>query len=231
MGHVEVILSFVMFMGFLLFGLYFFNPLDSSRVLDSSLFYAQDEIIQNVSTTILMYGISVNQTSFSAPAAIRFPLSSGPVSARGFFAESLQGERLEGTYTGNVLTLNREGAEFFYVWLGDFSSAQMSVTNPADFQIGINYTISSSEQRTLLSEERIRALNQSYHTDYDSVRTEFNLPRRVDFALEVTFAPGDSILLSQPIPEGFDVISQVQRKEVIRTDGNVSFADVRVQVW
>ena len=231
MGHVEVILSFVMFMGFLLFGLYFFNPLSNTRVLDSSLFYANDEITSNVSTSLLVYGVSINQTSYSAPQNVQLSLPSGSPPARGFFAHSIRGERLNGTYSGGILSLNRDGSEFFYVGLGDFNSVMTLVVNPAPLEVGTNYTISSSEEREVVSEERIRALNESYYSTYDSVRTEFNLPRRVDFALEVTLSPQEIISLTRPIPEGFDVVSRVDRVEIIRADGGLSFADMRVQVW
>jgi len=61
-SHIEVILSFVIFVGFLTFALFFFNPLDSSRVLDSSLFYAFDEISDNVSIKLESYSVTINNT-------------------------------------------------------------------------------------------------------------------------------------------------------------------------
>lgn len=231
-GHVEVILAFVLFIGFLGFGLYFFNPLSSTRVLDSSLFYAADAVADNVTAPLLSYGVSFNQTdSFSLPDEVQFSLSREQIPGRGISVETPDQTRLASSYEGNVVSVARSSAEFFYVRFGEFSSENAAIAHPAVIYPGANYTISSSERRDVFSETRLLALNQSYYEHYDDVRTFFNLPRRVDFAVTVTFSPNDVISMTRPVPEGFDVLSQVERKEIVRADGRISFADVGVQVW
>ena len=53
--HIEVLLSFLIFMGFVVFALYFFSPFQTSRLVDSSLDYAFREIIKNTTIEIETY--------------------------------------------------------------------------------------------------------------------------------------------------------------------------------
>lgn len=228
MEHVEVILAFVLFIGFLIFGLYFFNPLKSDRVLDSSLFYAFDEIVENTSSSILTYGVSLNQTV--APQNISFALSRSDIPGNGFFIETSAGQQLQGNYNGGVISVNRNGSDFFYVRFGSFAAHTTPINGAIPLVYGVNYTLSSSDRAKLISEEKMRSLNTSYYTYYDGVRTSFNLPRRVDFGVELAFA-NSTIELTRIIPEGFEVVSKSERVEVLLIGGDTEFANLLVGVW
>lgn len=228
MEHVEVILAFVLFIGFLIFGLYFFNPLKSDRVLDSSLFYAFDEIVGNTSSSTLTYGVSLNQTG--APRNISFALSRSDIPGNGFIIESAGGQRLRGSYSGGILSVDRNGSDFFYVRFGPFAAQTTSINGAIPLVYGENYTLSSSDRAQLVSEEKMRALNASYYSHYDGVRTSFNLPRRVDFGAELTFT-NYTLQLTRMIPEGFEVASKSERVEVLLIDGGTEFANLIVRVW
>src|SRR3989338_4636988 len=93
-GHIEVILAFILFVGFLLFGLYFLNPLDSGRVLDSSLFYAKDAIKDNVSSNLLVYSIIIDSPS----DAVSVPLSIEGIDGGGVRVERNNGLRHNSSY-------------------------------------------------------------------------------------------------------------------------------------
>lgn len=231
MGHVEVILAFVLFMGFLIFGLYFFNPLSNERVLDSSLFYAVDEIMENTTREVLTYGISLNDSDFAVAQNISFPLSREGIEGEGVYVETSTGMRLRGNYAAGALYVSRNNSEFFYARLGNFITGEGPIANAVSLDYGSNYTISSSDKKKVVSEVLLLELNQSYYSDYDSVRTLFNLPRRVDFAVEAVIDGGDAIRMSRQIPEGFEVVSQVERVEILRIDGRISFAEINVRVW
>lgn len=230
MGHVEVILAFVLFIGFLIFGIYFFNPLSNDRVLDSSLAYALDELEDNVTTSALTYGIVINEPASSFDA-VSLLLSRDALPGSGFYVETPDKRALRGSYDGERVSLIREGAMFFYVRFGEFNALTSVIPSPRELSSDVDYTVSSSERREVLSELHLLALNETYYSDYEQVRTHFNLPRRVDFDMSVVISPTESIVMTRAVPEGFDVVSQVERKELIRTDGSVQFVDVMVRVW
>src|SRR3989344_282914 len=59
-AHIEIILAFIIFFSVIGFALYFFSPLKSSRIVDSTLDYAFAEIIKNVSVDIDTYTVIIN---------------------------------------------------------------------------------------------------------------------------------------------------------------------------
>ena len=59
-SHIEMLLSFLIFAGFVIFALYFFSPFNASRLIESSLTYAKIEIIKNTTIEIESYSISLD---------------------------------------------------------------------------------------------------------------------------------------------------------------------------
>lgn len=226
-----MIIAFILFIGFLSFGLYFFNPLNSNRVLDSSLFYTFDEILANASSPLLTYGVSLNTIFSGAVQEISFPLSRENVPGEGYTVVSADGRVLRSNYNAGILSISRDDSEFFYVRFGEFTPNPVPISDAHTLEEDIDYSLSSSDRAVLLSETKLLALNKSYYESYDDVREIFNLPRRIDFAVEATFGPLQTLLLTRPVPEGFDVLAKTERKEVVLQDGRVVFADITVKVW
>lgn len=230
LGHIEVILAFVLFVGFLMFGLFFLNPLDSTRVLDSTLFYAKDEISKNASSIAEIYGIVLKEGTDGDNVA--FNLERGEASGYGVRVERAAGARTNSRYENNRVVLQRAGDNFFFVVFGNFPysedefSGQISeISNPQ------NFTISSVDSREVFSEVQLIELVSRYNEDYDSLRADFNLPRRTEFSFSVKFSSEDKISAEKSIPEGVEVFSDSERVEVLRMDGSRTFADFNVMVW
>ncbi len=230
LGHIEVVLAFVLFIGFLVFGLYFFNPLDSTRVLDSSLFYAQDAIYKNVSSELVTYSVVLRNVPSNQNVALQLDKSSADGS--GVYVEDLDGKKLGNSYDASILSVDRTSSEsdFLTVRFGDFPYQPTQVSNTQSLTSD-DFSISSSERREIGSEQRLDALNATYYADYEKLKKEFNLPGRVDFSFSVVFSNNDGIYASRPITEGLEVISKKERKEIVRKDGTIGFADVIVRVW
>lgn len=228
----EVILSFVLFIVAVGFGLFFFNTGDSARLVDATLTYAFREIEQN--TTVGLERFSVNVTA---------PLVLGSVVAMNF--SNIEGNVTVETYDGVILPSKRGGtdSELVFVESSDWMTEDLlfvkfseefeedivsEVTHNASW-----YRIGSSEKRELISEKRFRGLNNTYYEDYRGLKSQanFNLPDRADFGFSLMFDNGDSITAENTIPDNFEVFSERKRVEVLREDGSSEFADLVVKVW
>jgi len=62
-SHIEMILSFVIFVSAVGLALYFFSPTDSSRLVESTLGYSLREIGQNTSVTLEGVSIGINHSA------------------------------------------------------------------------------------------------------------------------------------------------------------------------
>ena len=224
MGHIEVILAFVLFIGFLFFGLYFFNPLSNSRVLETSLFYAFDEVIDNASSTILTYGISFNETT--TLGAVRFPISREGVPGNGIRVETPAGNAVANEYHDGMLSLGQREKDFVYVRFGTFAPFPTYSANPTLIRAGENYSVASSEKKEVLNEWALLALNASYYADYENLREYFNLPRRVDFGAEITDAQNLKVLYIESscadlIKKFSSVPSVIIKSDMLKTYGGI----------
>ena len=228
-GHIEVILAFILFVSFLAFGLYFFNPLDSGRVLDSTLFYATDAISKNVSSDLLIYGIVIN----SNVNTVSLDVSRNEISNEGVRVENNRGIKKPSSYENGNLVFEKNAESFFFVLFGDFPYNGEVLNEQPTMLESENFSISSSDTKSIFSESKLLELKQNYDANYNTLKTKFNLPGRTDFSFRIDFAlsGNDSIIATTSIPDGIDVYSKSNRVEVLRTDGSRVFADFTVGVW
>jgi len=82
-----------------------------------------------------------------------------------------------------------------------------------------------------LSEEKILALKEVYDQDYEDVKKVLGVPSGVSFGLKVIFDREDKIILGRAIPISVEVFAKQSREEVLRSNGDMAFADVVVSVW
>lgn len=232
LSHIEMIASFALFVGFLLFGLYFFNPLDNQRLFDSTLYYTFDAIEDNVTARSISYGIALQPHVDSSSVSLSLPRKD--VEGEGIYVESSRGERVPSalTPTGNIAFARTDG--FFQVRLGQFPYQESVLPGtPQAIVIDQDFYISTTEEVELMDEWRLRRLAEQYQNEesYEAMKTQFNIPRRVDFGFRVVFSDIDIIEAVRPMPEGIESFAQTKRVRLTRENGSTAFVDITVVVW
>jgi hypothetical protein len=234
-GHIEIILAFILFITAVGFGLYFFSTSNTSRIADTTLTYAFREIEKNTSTSVEVFLVSMNRSNiFGSPSEVAFNFSGVPgnTSVQRYNGRILNSSR--GGIGGELVYVsssNWMGEDILYVMFGEEFKEDGVPTNSV--HNSTYYRIGSSEIKNLLSEKRFRALNESYYLDYRGLKGQgnFNLPDRADFGFSLVFDDGYSIVAESNIPEGFEIFSETKRWEVLREDGSIMFANLIVRVW
>lgn len=243
MGHLEVILSFVIFITAVGFALYFFSPANSDRLVDYSMDYAFSEIENNASSFIYEYTIKVNGSSNGINAhsgAIAVNLSSDLTGYNISVIDS-SGQVLVSKISGSdwgVVYFNNNGrtwgtSDLVRAYVGKGFPAYSSVPNDWN-NLNLKkeyYEVASVSRKKVLVEEQLDSLNTSYWGDYGSLKTMFNLPGRVDFGFSVKFSNGDKIIAKKQVPSGIDVFSESKGYEIIRKDGKIDSASMEIQIW
>jgi len=227
LSHIEFVVSFVIFIGFIVFAFVFFNPLQSQRTLKSTMDYAWIEVSEEGRERVETYSVSIYP--LFDPSLMRINIPGVPL----YYNASVEDEigNTISTHRGNsgVVYFNRSGGDFFRI---KYSSA---IDNGAPIlgttAIGNSqYAISSSEIRDLYFEKLLLELNQSYYLNYLGLKQELNLPNRMEFGFVVTLNNKQISAVNQ-IPEGIEVLSKNDRVEIIRISGQREYADLRVIVW
>ena len=222
LSHIEVIISFVIFLGFISFAFYFFSPFESGRTLKASLAYSFDEIVENVSVSLESYSVSLNNCG-DTTISIENP---SPISGNVKIID-INGDILGGIRDGNNFCIGTP-QDFVTILISevfpDSSGTCVDITNPCS-------NISSSENMKILSERKIEELKENYELDYETIKENFNLPGRIDFGFSIIFNDAQKIVAEKEIPENLEVDAKKKRIEIIRENGDIEFADLIVEVW
>ncbi|MEK6847098.1 MAG: hypothetical protein AABY16_02940 [Nanoarchaeota archaeon] len=223
-GHVEAILSFVIFIAFLVFAFIFFSPFQSGRTLTSSLDYAWREVADASNIDLEIYSVYIN----SANQIIAIAIPGAP--AMNATVEDSNSNAVA-SYTdlsGNV-NFQKPPNNFVRIKFGeDFVQGNLI---SGILLANTEYTVSSSETNKVFSEKKLFDLNASYYAGYSTLKTNFNLPNRVDFGFTVGLS-NINISASKEIPENVEVLSKNDRVAVVRIpSGVIEYADVGVFVW
>ena len=228
-SHVEAIISFVLFAGFLIAGLYFLNPtgLGTKKLLDSTLTYAIDEVIKNASSELTSYSVVIKQSVPASAGIVSFPVEKN--AGAGIRVENNNGLVMQSSYTNGQVNFDRQGDRFFVIKTGDFAENNANLGSATNL-LPNDYSISSSDKKQVISEKLFFELKNRYDSDYAKLKKEFNLPNRIDFSFSLIF-PGESIIAEREVPEDVEVFSKNIRQEIIRNDGSGVFADLIVKVW
>ncbi len=225
LGHIEAVITLVVFIGFLIFAFSFFSPFRTSRTLDSTLDYAWREIEKNTSDNLETYSI-VFDSSVARLVGINIP------GMTNFNATILDN-------SGSLIpSFTNQLGVYFDRATNNFVVLQYS----KHFDAGLNtiigtilnsdkYTISSSNSKKIRFESLFLELKNKYSSNYAELKGNFNLPNRVQFGFSVLFSDGTKIETQQNIPENVEVISKNDRLEIMRVNGVTEFAEVNVKVW
>jgi len=241
-SHVEIILSFIIFVTAIGFALFFFSPSNSERLVESSLNYGFREITNNVSVEVSTYSVVVDNSGDQITGSDLAIFIDGANENSNMVSrvESLDGDILPSVVGFGAAPLSRDtvyvsksgwtSGDFIYVRLSeDFEDTGFTGNLP-----GVNedfYEIASANTEELVSEKRIEELSVLYSFDYIALKEHFNLPGRVNFGFSLTFAEDDLIESEREIPVGLEVFSEIERKEVLRKNGEIQFGDLAIWVW
>ena len=227
-SHIEMILAFVLFTGFVIFAFIFFNPVGSDRLVDTTTDYTFTEIIDVGSVQLETFSVKIDTESQDIKDPIAVDLESIDLE-KNVRVENQDGGSLPSKKIGDIVHFD---------WDTDFAMIKISEDiNPSTSDFNTNplnpdlYEIASSDSRKVLSEKKMEELKTRYQSNYNNLKEEFNLPGRAQFGFSLTNSDGFDITPETSIPEGLDVFSDSRRHEVLKENGELIFADLIVKIW
>lgn len=230
LSHLEFVLSFVIFVGFIVFAFIFFNPLQTSRTLTSTMDYAWLEVSEEGKARVDTYSIYINPIA-SPIIELEIP---GLLTTDNSAVEDVNGNILPSfSYTspgGNRrVAIQRNGNDFFRVKFSPEISNGPTMSGTL-LTYEVQYRVSSSKSEELFIEDLLLELNNTYFSDYSGLKQDLNLPNRIDFGFVVSFADSEIVSLNE-IPENAEILSRSDKVEIIRSSGKREYGEVRVLVW
>ena len=143
-GHIEIVLSFVLFVGFLLFVFLFIDPLSSSKTSDFEVEEVLTSLEKNLSGQVSVLSVVINKGG----SCYDFPDSFNED-----FIEVLVADRKFDLYFSDIFLTH---------------SGKRVVNCPKS-----NYTLGAVLKKDFFVYEKIKSLNESYTDDYSALLESF----------------------------------------------------------
>ena len=205
-SHVEIILSFVIFIGFLLFVFMFMNPFAKTKpvyIMDN----IQIAVINEISDEVGKLSIILNETGDCYD-----------------FNET--------DYDGNYHEVqDPDNIRKYDIYFNDMFS-----TNAPTKKVGCeqaNYTLGTYSKENMIVWQKIIDLKDNYNSDYDNLKLSLGITNDFSFSLK-DFAGTEIPELTpalKKIPLGIDVEAREIPIRVINSNGNILELILNIKAW
>lgn len=225
MGHVEMIISFVIFVSIITFLLIIFKPMIVfTKTTSASLDIAESQILENISIELTVQSVNIsneildgNCVSLAKPEAIK-----DKVIMRNSTYNRINA-KTDGA--GNLINFQKSG-DFYRI-----SSSEEFVEssyNPTECP-SQNYGLGVVKTYYKVSETYLNNLFGNYTSDYQKLKTQLGLKN--DFNLILRDNGGELLRAEIYKPSGIEVMARDVLIEILDKDGNVKSAILNIQVW
>lgn len=229
MSNIEMVLAFLIFIGAVLFTVYFLNNQINKGGKSESLDYIYNKISEVGSEKVETYSIKLNNQNLNI---MGIDLDRDLSFDEGVSAFTLSGSKIPISLSGNIIYLDVNSADnFLIIRISKDISSNYTLFNSLPQVNTSNYEIASRTQNNLMSEKKIEEIKGTYERDYNKLKTDLGIGRDLNFGMNVVFSSFDFINLGKEASKQAEIFSNKKRIEIIRKDGNSVFADVQIKVW
>jgi len=236
-AHLEMIIAFVFFIGFVTFIFMVVKPYPESPLTGASIASIEQNFKEATKTTLSEVFIKVTQDqnpcySINLQGKLQYPLientpqsKTRTLPSNTFKDSMIEGENLKlGSGTGSFKTLISP----------EFESTNpngCTPLNPPDYKIGSIY------EHELVSFKSLDSLKNQYYNNYQDVKNLLNIPSNVDFTIRFPDINSPNIdMVPLPtsdiqLPSDSDMYTETFLIEVLNDKGEITNTRAVVSLW
>ncbi len=231
-SHVGVVLSFLLFITFVIFMYVLLNSrINQEQSKTNSLENIKAEILERVSGNLTSISVKLNGQTSNCVELSGF-LSKTGIGNR-ILARDDSGNILSTGIVGQNLQVERAGNTFFRVYSAEeFSQEADSLSSCRSLSNGGNpgYVIGLSKAENLVFESKITRLLNNYTTNYAALKTSMGISSGDEFRFVFAYSDGAAI----KTPESnvtINVYADSIPVQYIKTDGAREVGSITALVW
>ncbi|MCU0641984.1 MAG: class I SAM-dependent methyltransferase [archaeon] len=229
LSNIEFMLAFILFAVFVMAAFYLFNPIKSTRVLESSKNYVVGQVTAEATVQIRAYSVKLETTGSCSGSVFEIAVP-GIGSGEKARVEDYYGNAMPSKKSGERVIFDRGSSNFAVLKFSEDFEAGI-LDKASDVNKESCYTIASSYTDDSLSEKKIMEMNKSYYVNYEGLKDKLNIPNNINFGFMLEFDSGKVILADKSSPLRVEVFSENKRSSVIREDGGSEFAQFIIRTW
>lgn len=229
MSSLEIIISFVIFTGFVGFMFLAFplNKVEKNRV---GLDIAEREILNFANVQMHEFSVVVDDAKID-DSGMNCSVFNSNWGVESIIIRNESNDIVNGTHEGSIISINSK-TRFYEIFSlqefveNNFSDEECLTLSSEDYQVGILRTYK------VLSYDKITALKEMYFSSYSDLLTNFSIPRREDFGFALRELSGESILeVFNKKPARAQIIARNTPVQIAYPNGSLKYAVLNVQVW
>jgi hypothetical protein len=230
-GHLEMILSFVFFVGFVFLLFLLLKPYDTKSMLDSVMKGLENNIEERTIKNLTSFFLEANTSSgncFYLDLSLEGSLFNYGYS-NSYVEELPSGNKVNSSINdiGILKIKNAPGIKHFKVHIS--SEFEDSIISEECLAIEeANYDIGSILEREVFSYQELKELNNSYYSDYEGLKEELGIPKIYDFAIT---SDEIEIRMERMVPSSSEVLAKNLYYTVLKNDGDLINTGFNIRVW
>ena len=224
-SHIEIIMSFVLFFGFVVFLLIFMRPTKQSTLPGSVVSGLHDSFRQKVYTNLTEVFLKTEHFGGSCffvnlrEDLFTYDFSNSLVNVAG--GGNVDSKLEPG---GGLQVMAGEGS-YEVMFSPEFVDEDVSCSSGSGSD-GVGFLLGGIGEKQLVSNKELLKMKQKYEEGYEDLKNDLNFPSAFDFAIV-----SDVVVVQRVIPEQAEVKARDYVEEVLFEDGTIKNVRFTFKVW
>ena len=228
---VEMIVSFTLFFGFVLFIFAYMNPL-SMPVSRSLLTTLENAVKENASMNIEAMGFAVNKTMLDSIGGARCFSLEDEAPLNSVFITDHNGNEV--AFQNGTKNVNYTGEKFYYINNASITGKQTPpLTGCIPLKINLNYSLSVERTYNVYYNRSLASMKELYYSNYLQLKNDLKFPTGSDFAVIVFDSNQNKIISMEKTTPRVNVMSKEFPIEILSDDSGIKIIKgyMRLLVW
>lgn len=225
-SHLGVILSFVLFVGFL-FLLYM--VMEPAINIDNRKEIYLEEVTQKILNRVSTNLTIVTNTILNSESCLAIPAGVGI--GQDAIVKDKDEKIIKGIPNGGYINVNPAENDFIKIYFADtgFDDFPTSGTCISATE-GTDYILESIYTKEYPFKAKFNSLVNSYNADYDGLKNEFGIPLENDFSFRIEYTDG-SVQSVEGDESDFTVYVKEKQIQYVNQTANINTGTLLVKVW
>ena len=225
-GQFEMVISFVFFMGFVLFLFLFLKPGDTTTLSGAVIAGLCDSFEEEVHTNFSSVFLKANTTGTCFKIILPENIFKYSVNEGDSYVALLDGNKVNSDLKSDGLNIE-DSSKFFRVAISpEFEDGDLSGCSPL-----INFELGSIVERRVVSYKSLEKMKDDYYNNYEGLRSDLNVPPIYDFAIIPESISDLEMMPKSGIPSAVEVMARDYVFELIRSDGTFRNERINFRIW
>lgn len=230
-GHVEVIISFVIFAGFVLFLFLLFNPF-KNKFSEGSINTVHLDLEQKLQTNLSKVSIKINEVQDEICFSIPILEDMNCNHERNFIVKNSSSNITKAVIQENIMIIQTSSRDGFYtLYCSDELQSESFFPSNCRILSEGEYNLGKISLENVWSAKKLEKFNENYTINYEQLKSEI-IPQNKDFGFTISDLDGKVIFnILKPIPKSIDVRAKQFTIDLLKSNGEIKKEILNLIIW